>query len=71
VVAANLDYHFWQKTWAIWFGLAVVLLILCFVPPIGQRLNGSARWINLGVASFQPSELAKLAAICALAWWLR
>ncbi len=69
LAAARLDYHFWQKTWWVWFILAVVLLVLCFVPGIGQRINGSARWINLRVASFQPSELAKLAAISFLAWW--
>ena len=69
IAAANLDYHRWQRTWWMWFGLSVVLLILCFIPPIGERINGSARWINLGVASFQPSELAKFAAIVALAWW--
>ncbi len=69
LVASRLNYHFWQKTWWIWFGLSVVLLVLCFVPHIGLRINGSARWINLRVASFQPSELAKLATICALAWW--
>jgi cell division protein FtsW len=67
--AARMDYHFWQRTWWIWFSMSVVLLILCFVPPIGQRINGSARWINLQVASFQPSELAKLAVVTGLAWW--
>lgn len=69
VIASLVDYHFWQKTWWIWFGLAAVLLLLCFVPPIGQRINGSARWIKLGFTNFQPSELAKLAAVTALAWW--
>ncbi len=68
-IAASVDYHFWAKTWWIWFGLAVILLALCFVPPIGHRINGSARWVRLGPASFQPSEFAKLAAITALAWW--
>lgn len=68
-IASLVDYHFWQKTWWIWFGLAAVLLLLCFVPPIGQRINGSARWIKLGFTNFQPSELAKLATITALAWW--
>jgi cell division protein FtsW len=68
-IAASIDYHVWQKTWWVWFGLAVVLLALCFVPPIGHRINGSARWIRLGGFSFQPSEFAKLAAITALAWW--
>src|SRR6478752_623555 len=61
MIAAKVDYHFWQKSWWVWFGLSVVLLLLCFVPPIGQRINRSSRWINLRFASFQPSELAKLA----------
>lgn len=69
ILGSNIDYHFWQRTWWIWFGASAVLLLCCFIPPIGQRINGSARWINLGVASFQPSEMAKFAAICALAWW--
>lgn len=68
-VAAGLDYHFWQKTWWIWFGLSVVLLFCCFVPGIGHRINGSARWIRLAGFSFQPSEFAKFAAIVAIAWW--
>lgn len=68
-VAAGLDYHFWQKTWWLWFALAVALLALCFIPPLGHRINGSSRWIRLAGFSFQPSEFAKFAAICALAWW--
>lgn len=69
VFTANLDYHFWQKTWRIWFGASLVLLALCFVPHIGKEVGGSKRWLNLGIASFQPSEMAKLATIAALAWW--
>ena len=67
IVAANIDYHFWQRTWWIWFAASFVLLALCFVPPIGMRINGSARWINLRFFQFQPSELGKFAAITALA----
>lgn len=67
-VAAMMDYHYLQKTWWIWFVLSVFLLSLCFVPHICHRINGSRRWINIGV-TFQPSEFAKLAAIIAVAWW--
>lgn len=68
-VAALVDYHFWQRTWWIWFGLAVVALSLCFVPHVGMRINGSRRWVGLGPVTFQPSEVAKIAVVFFLAWW--
>ncbi len=67
--AALTDYHFWQRTWWLWFALALVALSLCYFPHIGMRINGSRRWVGLGRVTFQPSELAKLAAIFFLAAW--
>jgi cell division protein FtsW len=67
--AALMDYHFWQRTWWIWFGLAVAALALCFVPHIGMRINGSRRWIGWGQIAFQPSELGKVAAVFFLGAW--
>lgn len=69
VVASLVDYHFWVKYWWAFFAAAAFLLLLCFIPPIGLRINGSNRWINLGFGVVQPSELAKVAAIFFLAWW--
>jgi cell division protein FtsW len=69
VGAALTDYRWWGKFWPYLYGLAVLLLVLCFVPLIGMKINGSFRWINLGFASFQPSELGKVAVIVFLAWW--
>jgi cell division protein FtsW len=69
IAGALTDYHFWQRTWNVWFVLAAVLLTLCFVPHVGMRINGSHRWINLGVTPFQPSELGKLGALFFLCWW--
>ena len=69
LVAALVDYHFWQRTWWIWLGIAAVTLVLCYVPHLGMRINGSRRWIGIGPVSFQPSEIAKLAAVFFLAWW--
>jgi len=68
-VAALVDYHFWPRTWWIWFGLALIALALCFVPHVGMRINGSRRWVGLGPVTFQPSEIAKVATIFFLAWW--
>jgi cell division protein FtsW len=68
-VAALVDYHFWQRTWWIWFGLALITLLLCFVPHVGMRINGSRRWVGFGPVTFQPSEIAKVAVVFFLAWW--
>src|SRR6266852_2340740 len=67
--AALIDYHFWQRTWWLWFALALVALSLCYFPHIGMRINGSRRWVGLGPVTFQPSEMGKLAAIFFLAAW--
>ena len=69
IFATLVDYHVWAKLWIPMFIAAAVLLALCFVPHIGQRVNGSARWIHLGPFMFQPSELGKFAAVVALAAW--
>jgi cell division protein FtsW len=69
MVAACIDTNWWKKTWWVFFAGAVVLLLLCFVSPFGQRINGSSRWLNLGPVTFQPSELAKVAALFFVAWW--
>ena len=43
--------------------LALVLLILVLIPGIGKSVNGSQRWISLGVFNLQPSEAAKVAMV--------
>ncbi|MEY2529238.1 MAG: cell division protein FtsW [Verrucomicrobiota bacterium] len=69
VAAALIDYHFWLRTWWVWFGLALVTLTLCFVPHFGMRINGSRRWVSLGIGTFQPSEIAKVAVVFFIAAW--
>ncbi len=63
---ARMDYHRWQR-WA-WRMLGVVafLLLLPLLPfthPVAPALNGARRWVNLGVVTVQPSELAKFAVV--------
>lgn len=67
LMAAWLDYRWLKKiAWPL-LGVAVVLLALVLVPGVGTTRNGAQRWFDFGVASFQPSEAAKLALVIALA----
>lgn len=47
------------------FGLALLL----GVAAVGDVVNGARRWLDLGVARIQPSELMKLAVPMMLAWY--
>jgi rod shape determining protein RodA len=49
--------------------LAVVLLI--GVALFGVVVNGSRRWLNLGITRIQPSELMKIALPLMLAWYFQ
>jgi cell division protein FtsW len=51
-------------------GFACVLLLLCLVPHVGIRVNGSPRWLRLAGWTYQPSEFAKVALILFLSWWM-
>ena len=50
--------------------VAVVMLILVFVPAINKVIGGSARWLVIGpLPAFHPAEIAKLALVVYLAHW--
>jgi cell division protein FtsW len=54
------------------FGFVCLLLILCFVPKIGQMINGSRRWLHVLGFSYQPSELMKIAMpLMYIHWFLK
>ena len=43
--------------------ISLFLLVIVLIPVIGQLRNGARRWIGLGVLTFQPSEIAKVAIV--------
>lgn len=56
----RIPMRYWQdNSWLFLFG-ALVLLILVLIPGIGREVNGSRRWLPLGIMSLQSSEVAKV-----------
>ena len=62
-VTLRVDYRRLRRLARPGLVLAIVPLVLVLIPGVGIRTNGSARWLGVGVATFQPSEFAKLAVI--------
>src|SRR5256885_12944474 len=69
-VALRVDYRRLERFVLPLLVVSVALLVLVLIPPIGQAINGTRRWIRLGPVSFQPVELAKLALVVYLAAFL-
>ncbi len=65
ILATLVDYRLILKTWYVWYGLGIVLLMLIFV--FVQKKNGAQSWFEFGDVSFQPAEVMKLFLIIAVA----
>jgi rod shape determining protein RodA len=65
IIAAAIDYRFWSGAIIPMYVVIVIFLLLLFV--IGGARFGATRWIETGLVSIQPTELAKIVVILALA----
>jgi cell division protein FtsW len=71
LIVARIDYHRYRRLALPGLAIAVVLLAIVLVPGIGTRVGGASRWLRISsFAGFQPAELAKLALVLYLAFWL-
>ena len=66
IVISMIDYHILKKFTALLYFAAVVLMMLV-LSPLGVTVNGAKRWLKLGI-QFQPSEIAKIAAIVCISY---
>jgi cell division protein FtsW len=64
---ARVDYAWYRRMAVPLAVVALGLLALVLVPGIGVMVNGARRWIVVFGLSFQPSELAKMAAVMVVA----
>jgi rod shape determining protein RodA len=66
VAAALVDYRRLQSYAAVAYG-SVVLMLVAVLTPLGSAVGGSQRWLVVGPIQVQPSELAKIALLLAVA----
>jgi cell division protein FtsW len=67
----RVDYRYLRLVSVPFFAVAVVLLVLVFVPQLNIVVGGSARWLRIGpLPAIHPAEIAKLALIVYLAHWM-
>jgi cell division protein FtsW len=59
-VAVSIPTALWDKYSKVLMGAAFLLLLVVLVPGIGYEVNGSRRWLRLGIMNFQISELARV-----------
>jgi len=63
LIAFQIPVQTWEKAAPWLFVASLALLIAVLIPFIGKGVNGSHRWIALGIMNFQPSELTKFAVL--------
>ena len=63
ITAFQIPMRIWQQIAPYLFLLGLLLLVVVLIPGIGHEVKGSRRWIPLGFANLQPSELMKLLAV--------
>ena len=67
LVTMRVDYRYWRRLALAGYVGVVVLLVAVLIPDVGVNVNGSSRWVDLGLLQLQPSEFAKLAVLVLLA----
>lgn len=68
-ILMRVDYHFYSRPFVV-YGLFLISSALLIAVYFFPARNGAHRWLSLGPLSGQPSELAKIALVVFLAWFL-
>lgn len=63
ILATKISFKSWSKYAFTLLLISIGLLFIVLIPQIGVKIGGARRWIDLGILSFQPSEIIKLTGI--------
>lgn len=69
-IVAHSRMRWWERGGPFLLLLGIALLVVVLLPGIGANVNGSTRWIRLGLLNLQPSEFVKLFSVIYVAGYL-
>lgn len=69
-LAARIPYQRWRAWAPLIVCVAFALLVAVLIPGVGISVHGARRWLRFPLLAFQPSELAKVAAVVYLAAYM-
>ncbi|PCH85247.1 MAG: putative lipid II flippase FtsW [Piscirickettsiaceae bacterium] len=69
-ILAKTPLRVWEESGPSLILVAIGLLVLVFIPGVGVKVNGSYRWVNLGIARLQVSEMVKFICVIYIAGFL-
>jgi cell division protein FtsW len=69
LACAKVDLRRLEALAPLLFGIAVTLLVAVVLT--GHVAKGAQRWLRFGALTVQPTDLARLATVVFLAWWLK
>lgn len=69
-VVTRIPLDVWERASALLLIAGLLLLGFILLPGVAREINGSTRWLSLGVFNLQPSEFMKLFVIVYLAGYL-
>ncbi len=69
-IFAVIDYRSWRDHWSLTAIPSMVLLVALLAVFLFPAINGSRRWIPLGIINFQPAEFAKFMTVLVISVYL-
>ncbi|MBP6948807.1 MAG: FtsW/RodA/SpoVE family cell cycle protein [Candidatus Pacebacteria bacterium] len=68
-IGTAIPYEFYKKHAFLFFGIALAVTSLVFVPFFSRYHGGAHRWIDIGSFTVQPSEMLKFTFVAVVAYW--
>jgi len=62
-VTSKINLNLIKKLSLLFYLFSIICLFLVLIPGFSNQALGASRWLNLGLFSFQPSELVKLSSV--------